>query len=307
MTTLNQFLLARYPGDSNNRIKIREFVQCLCKRHMELGLADQNFESNLCSGGEPQYWQRVSEALLAHELLDAGLDVKSSRDGPDFLVMHEGRKIWVEVICPEPTGVPENWLNDEPNCVVTFPHETILLRWTAAIKEKAEKLLGNPEKKILGYLEKGVVAADDSYVIAVNGRMLRGAFNALTGISQLPFAVEAVFAVGPYQVNIDRTSLKATGSGHQHRPIISKPIGKPVPAYTFLDPAFQAVSAIWATDISDCWVIGNAKRMSVVHNPIATKPIPEQLLPADSEYVASACGEDEYLLEKINDRARFST
>lgn len=293
---LDKFLLARYPGGSNERIKVREFVHCLCRRHIELGLGDQNFESNLCSGNEARYWQFLSEALLAHELLDAGLDVQPSRDGPDFLVMHEGRKIWVEVICPEPSGIPENWLGHEPNRRVTFPHEAILLRWTSAIKEKAGKLLGNPEKNELGYLKKGVVGPDDSYVIAVNGRLLRGVFNGLMGISQHPFAVEAVFAVGPYQITVDRTSLKATEGGHQHRPTISKPKGLPVPSYTFLDPAFQAVSAIWATDIDDCWVIGNAKQMAVVHNPLATTPAPERLLPATSEYVASACEDGEYLL-----------
>jgi type I restriction enzyme S subunit len=122
------------------------------------------------------------------------------------------------------------------------------------------------------------------------------------GISQFPFAVEAVFAVGPYQLNVDRTSLKAMDGAHQHRPTISKPTGSYVPAYTFLDPVFQAVSAIWATDIDDCWVVGNAKQMSVVHNPIATNPLPERFLPATSEYVASACEDGEYLLARRQGR-----
>lgn len=299
---LDQFLLSRYPEGSVTRLKVREFVQLLCKRHIDLGLSDQNFESNLCSGNEPRYWQRLSEALLAHELLEAGLDVQPSRDGPDLLVKHEGRNIWIEVICPEPSGIPEDWLNHVPNRTVSLPHEAILLRWTAAIKEKAEKLLGNPENKIVGYLQKGVVAPNDAYVIAVNGRMLRGIFNGLFGISGFPYAVEAVFAVGPRQIKIDRTLLQVIDSGHQHRPSVPKRTGSCVPAYTFLDPAFQAVSAIWATDIDDCWVIGNTKQMSVVHNPLATSPIPERFLPASSEYVATACEEGECLLV---DRLKF--
>lgn len=293
---LEEFLLARYPNGSSNSEQVHEFVLDLCRRHIELGLGDQNFEGNLSGGSESRYWQFLSEALLARELLDAGLDVRPSRDGPDFLVMHEGRKIWVEVICPEPTGVPENWFGHEPNRRVTSPHEEILLRWTSAIKEKAEKLLGNPEKNLVGYLEKGVVGINDAYVIAVNGRLLRDVFNSFTGISQHPFAVEAVFAVGPYQITVDRSSKKVTDGKHQHRPIISKPTGSSVPAYTFLDPDFRAVSAIWASDIDDCWIIGNAKQMAVVHNPIATNRIPEQFLPATSEYVATACEDGSYLL-----------
>jgi hypothetical protein len=247
------------------------------------------------------------EALLAHELLEVGLNVNSSRDGPDFLVKHEEKKIWVEVICPEPMGVPEDWLTNALGKVINFPHEAILLRWTAAIKEKTEKLLGYAGRDQTGYVARGVVASGDSYVIAVNGRRLRGAFNALAGISQHPFAVEAVFAVGPYQIKIDRASMKATGGGHQHRPSIAKPKGSAVPAYSFLDPAFRAVSAIWATDLDDCSVLGNLKSMALVHNPLAINPIPRLLFPAESEYVASVCGgeETEYVIDRLQGRLSF--
>lgn len=151
---LKQFLLARYPMDSSARIKVREFVQKLCERHIERGLADRNFEKELCCGSEPRFWQRLSEVLLAHELLEAGLDVQPSRgEGPDIFVKHKGRNIWIEVICPEPSGIPEDWLRHEVNRRVSLPHEAILLRWTAAIKEKSERLLGNREKNISGYLQ----------------------------------------------------------------------------------------------------------------------------------------------------------
>lgn len=302
---IDQFFLARYPGDGSEQIKVREFLRWLCTQHIKLGLADPNFESNLCGGDEPRYWQRLSEALLAYELLDAGLDVRPSRNGPDFLVMHDGRKIWVEVICPEPLGIPEEWLSFEPNLVVSgvpFPDKAILLRWTAAIKEKAEKLLGNSESPASGYLKRGVVGPDDSYVIAINGRRLRGKNSALMGISGYPFAVEAVFEVGPYQLEIDPTSLKITDAAHQLRPCIAKPKGCSVPAYTFLDPAFRAVSAIWATDINDCWVLGNDKPMAVVHNPIAINPIPQQFLPATWEYVPVPSGKDKCRLDKRQGR-----
>jgi hypothetical protein len=66
------------------------------------------------------------------------------------------------------------WLQSKLDEVITLPHEAILLRWTAAIKEKAEKLLGNADKGIAGYIDKGVVGAEDSYVVAINGRLLRG-------------------------------------------------------------------------------------------------------------------------------------
>ena len=201
------------------------------------------------------------------------------------------------MICPEPSGIPDDWRKHELNRTFSLPHEAILLRWTAAIKEKSEKLLGNRERNISGYLKDGVVAPNDTYVIAVNGRLLRrGIFCNLMGISGYPFAVEAVFRVGPQELKIDSESLQVIDSGHQCRPMISKPKGSSVPASTFLDPTFQAVSAIWATDIDDSWVIGNAKQMSVIHNPLATNRIAEGFLPATTEYVATAGEEGDYLL-----------
>ncbi len=296
---LKQFLSKRYPRDSILRIEVQQFVLMLCERHIRLGFADRNFEKDLCCGSEHKYWQRLSEALLVNELLVANLDVQPSRNkGPDILVKYKGRNIWIEVICPEPRGVPENWLRRE--LCHTMPSEEILLRWTSAIKEKSERLLGNREKNISGYLQDGVVDPDDSYVIAVNGRLLRDVYCNLMGISGYPFAVEAVFEVGSRQLIFDKISLQVLESGYQHRPFIPKPLGESVPANMFLDPAFQAVSAIWATDIDDSLNIDNLIRMSVIHNPLAIKNrIEERFLPASTEYVATVCEEGGYLL---NDR-----
>lgn len=296
-------LLARYPGGFHRRVTVREFLTRVCARHIESGLGDPNLPSELCSSDDARYWQRLSEVLLANEMLEVGLRLTPSRNGPDFLIEINGRKIWVEVICPQASGVPEDWMAQPTGQAVGFPHEALLLRWTAAIKEKAEKLLGNPASATNGYIDKGVVAANDAYVIAVNARLLRGPhFPTITGISQFPFAVEAAFAVGPITIIINRETMAQSGSGHEHRPIIRKPNGAAVPAYTFLDPAFRPVSAIWATDVDETWVIGNMKPMAVVHNPIAANPIPAGLLPAHDEFVATPDGNDEYLLERRDGR-----
>ncbi len=299
MDPITECLHARYPGDFYRTVAVRENLERICRRHIELGLADRTFQSNLCSGDDGRFWQRLSEALLAHELLAMGLDVHPSSSGPDFLLKHDSRNIWIEVICPEPNGIPLDWLQSQVNKVHTFPHEAILLRWTAAIKEKAEKLLGSADGTRTGYIEKDIVEKTDAYVIAINARRLRGQhFPALVGISQFPFAVEAVFAVGPLAIKIDRTTGESTPAQHTHRPQIRKPTGSAVPAYTFLDPRFSPVSAIWACDIDETWVIGNAKLSAVIHNPIALNPIPPHLLPAGSDYIAIPDGPESYLLEE---------
>ncbi len=294
-------LLQRYPGNGRPQT-VRDEIANACKAFVKSGLADANFTRELCSGSEQKFWSCVSEALLAAHLRKAGLDPAPSHGGgPDFLVIENGRKIWIEVICPQPTGVPSDWLTLELDKVVVidFPHEQILLRWTSAIKEKAEKLIGSSDGAVRGYIEKGIVTSGDAYVIAVNSCQLRhDPFSALLGISQFPFAVEAVFAIGPYQIRINRDTLEQTGAGHQHRPLISKPKGAPVPAYTFLDARFQPISAIWAVEVNGLSAIGNSEPMAVVHNPNALNPIPIGFLPAHDEYVATPIGTEEFELNR---------
>ena len=302
---IESFLLQRYPGNGR-RQAVREYIASACNDFVQSGLADSNFTKELCSGSEQKFWSRVSEALLAACLKSIGLTLEPSPGGgPDFLVIENGRRIWIEVICPEPTGIPSEWMEPKMGTAISFPHEQILLRWTSAIKEKAEKLLGSSDGTVRGYIEKRIVAPDDSYVIAVNGCQLRsGPSPELNGISQLPFAVEAVFPIGPYQITVNRKTLQQTGAGYQHRLFISKPKGQPVPANTFLNPKFQLISAIWAVDLNGTSSIGSSEPMAVVHNPNAVNPIPIGFLPAHDEYVAIPIGADEYELNEVRGNLR---
>jgi type I restriction enzyme S subunit len=280
---IEKYFLHKYPGDGPHK-GIREELINSCIDFVKSGLADSNFINELCSGSENIFWSRVSEALLSTHLKKVGLIPESSqRGGPDFYVIDSGRKVWIEVICPEPKGLPTEWTEAELGKVISTPCDQILLRWTSAIKEKSEKLLGSLDGEVKGYIEKGIVSIDDAYVIAVNGYKLRSKnppSPELYGISQFPFAVEAVFAVGSYQITIDRDTLKQTGDGHQQRLLIPKHKRKSVPADTFLDARFQPISAVWAVDIDGSSAIGNPESMAVVHNPNADNPISTSFLPA---------------------------
>ena len=293
----------RYSNKAEKVQAIRQSVLEACQKFIASGHGDYDAELKLCSEVNAKYWQQLSEVLLADQLTKAGLKILHPAEGPDFLIEIADKKIWIEVITPEPTGLPKEWLDSEQT-EHSMPHEAMLLRWTAAIKEKAEKLLGYECRKtkslIKGYVEKGIVSPQDAYVIAVNGRLLRrssGCFPELIGISQFPFAVEATFCVGPIKIGINRETLETTSVGHQHRDKISKPIGQPVPADTFIDPRFSPISAIWAVDIDELILIGESRPMVVVHNPNATNPIPKNLIPAQSEYVALDKG-DHYQLDR---------
>ncbi len=265
------------------------------------GLADPKFLGQLTSGSDDGFWSCLSEALVYDRLRDKRFPARERVGvGPDFLVEAGQRRVWVEVICPSPAGVPADWLDLRVNDVTSMPHEAILLRWTAAIKEKAEKLMGTSDGKMLGYLKQGIVPPDDAYVIAVNGCRLRnGPFPGLLGISQFPFAAEAVFPIGPYQIRIDRDTLETIGQGHQHRFTIKKPTGASVPTHLFLDLSYKHVSAVWAVDFNGCGVIGNSEPSALIYNPYAANPVPLGFLPADDEFVATPMSETELRFERV--------
>ncbi|MDI1236064.1 MAG: hypothetical protein PSV26_01115 [Polaromonas sp.] len=283
-----------FPGNHPRTIAVREHIYKAVVEFVDSGLADPKFVRELTSNSDQKFWACVSEALIAARLRGKQFGKrKTIGAGPDFLVMDGSRKVWIEVICPEPINVPSDWLNPKSGETITFPHEAILLRWASAIKAKSERLVGSDDGIRASYLKSGVVDPEDAYVIAVNGCRLRsGPFPALLGISQFPFAAEAVFPVGPYQLRIDRDTLKVVDRGHQHRPFVLNQNRAKVPALLFLDPRFNAVSAIWALDFNGGSAIGNSEPSAVVHNPNALNPLPIGFLPADKEYAAIPKGNE---------------
>ena len=295
---IQTYIENKFPGDNPNRVAWRHELVRACTSFVESGLADPKFVNELVSGEEHKFWSCLSEALIAQRLKGKEFPPRTNSGvGPDFLVMDGERKVWIEVVCPEPVQLPKEWLNIQPNTVVSFPHEPILLRWTSAIKVKAERLLGN-EHRPEGYFASGIVAKEDAYVIAVNSCRLRhGPFPSLMGISQFPFAAEAAFGFGPFQITINKDTLETVGTGYQHRPFVKNRNGAVVPAHTFLDPAFEPISAIWAVDLNGYSAFGGSEPTYVVHNPYAVCPVSKGFLPSLHDYVARLEG-DSFILDR---------
>lgn len=293
--SIEKILETRFPGDGLRHTYRNEIIR-VCKEFMDSGMADGKYYSELSSDADEKFWACVSEALVYQLIKNKEFaDRKVDGAGPDFLLLHNGKRIWVEVVCPRPIGIPGDWLSFTTVGAGHVPHDQILLRWTGAIKEKLEKLMGSSSGAKAGYIEQGIVSESDAYVIAVNGCQLRhGPFPALDGISQFPYAVEAVFPIGPRQLRIDRASQRVVSNGYQERHTIAKPNGAQVPAYAFLDTANHMVSAIWALDLNGGTCIGNSEPMAVVHNPNATNPLPIGYLPAEREFGAKRLDSDEY-------------
>mgnify|MGYP003601337278 FL=1 len=305
MRTIAQCLESRYPGDGRRESYRRE-IERVCGAFLSSGLADPKYKRELTGDSDGPFWSCVSEALIFDRIRSLPRPPRSNvGEGPDFLLSYGSQRVWIEVVCPEPIGLPVEWLEVQENRASSVPHEAILLRWTSVIKDKTDRLVGRVGDRVKGYLQSGLVAEEDVYVIAVNGcRLRRGPFSALLGISQFPYAVEAVFPVGPYQICIDRQTLKSVGQGHEERYLIPKPNRASVPTDAFFDPRYKNVSAIWAVDFNGGAVVGNHEPSALVHNPNAVQPLPPGFLPSDSEYIASLSGEDEFILSRFMSGAK---
>ena len=248
----------------------RNDVIGLWQTYRSLGLPNAHFVKELTSGKSETFAQRLWEMLLGRHLSAQGYDLTSPDHGPDFRFERQGLVIWVEAISPSPRGLPDHWMRfPEPGKFEAndTPHEQILLRWTAAFKEKSEKLIG--------YRRDGIVSENDAYVIAINGGQL-GALTLEHGISRLPYAVETVFPVGPLAFRIDPDTSKISDPRVSTRFAIKNANGAAVPLTPFVDLVFSGVSAVmgYSGDRSPDPNIP----LYVAHNPLARIQVPRGAL-----------------------------
>jgi hypothetical protein len=250
-------------------------VVALWKHHLALGLPNSNFVEEFTSGKKERFFQRLWEMLLARHLDAQGHRLSSPAHGPDFRFMHNDRVVWVEAISPEPRGLPADWMEPAaPNSgrVGRVPFDEIGLRWTAAFKEKWEKLTAYRRKKIV---EEG-----DAYVIAIHGAQL-GAMPLDHGISQYPLALETVFPIGPLAIPVDRETGKFGKSVTSERFSIRNANGSRVPTTPFVNENYAGVSAVLA--YSGDRYSNSSLPAYVVHNPFARVPVPFGVLGRDAE------------------------
>lgn len=146
-----------WPRDHPQHHQVWQFLGETYRRFCDEGLADREFSKQLATGRQAVYEQRKAELLMADFLWRDGFTLSSSNRGPDFRAEKNGEVLWVELITPEPVGVPEEFLASPREGVWSLPHREILLRWTSAIDEKVSKLLGSRDGRRRGYLADGVV------------------------------------------------------------------------------------------------------------------------------------------------------
>lgn len=243
----------------------RQFTNKLWSRYR--GLADRNARTDARNHFHERFW----EMYVAVALMERGIQpLKTDRCGPEFYVVIDGHRYWVEAICPGPgTGedrVPEP---DYGSVVATrTPVEKIILRYTAAFVEK--------QRRYATARAKGLIAPEDGYLLAMNSRRIpRAPFG-----GPLPYFIQAFLPIGPLAVELDRKTGEVVDSGYQYRDHLRKENSAPVSTTAFASARAAFCSAVIHSSV-DCThhyaPLGND--FNVLHNPYAALPLRTDALP----------------------------
>ena len=239
--------------------------------HFAAGLANKHFVTELTSGNDAKFAQRVWEMLLARHLMACGHAINSRPEGePDFRFEYAGQVVWVEAVSPEPGPDLSCAL---PVTGTIVQHRETLLRWTTAFSSKSNKGLE--------YRRKNVVKPADAYVIAIDGSQL--GWSPLThGASQrMPYIVEATFAVGPFALRIDSESGRFLGTTTTISPATRNRNDSLVPTEVFFDPGYSHVSA--AIGCVPPALSRPELPVQVAYNPLAGAPLKSGLFGGSAE------------------------
>jgi hypothetical protein len=294
MSLIMKFLAARFPGND----EYVEHLGQLLLGYKDAGLAPPHLVPEITSGCDGKLWAGIWEAMLYRHLSSLGFTpqgtvTKSKQLGPDFAVIYEGRRIWIEAVTPSPKGIPSDYLEPPKKGEIKLkpvPYEERVLRWTSVLVDK--------RKKLESYRKQQIIDDTDCAVIAINSCRLQDYAPDDLGSSSLPFAVEGVFPIGSIAYPITPDGKPDGEPRNVPRYIVSKPNGSQVRTDNFLDPCFANVSAIlgyWRKDM-----LKGSLDLTLVHNPLATIPLPRGILGARKEYVAEPEG-DHYVLQLLSD------
>ena len=288
MTWISKALAERFP---NNAVAPAHFGELLAE-YESSGLAPPNMRQEV-EAGERGLRAHIWEAMLYRYFRELGFEfrpnrvLKAGQQGPDFGLLHQGRTIWIEAIVPAPEGIPPEYLEPPKKGIITVksvPYKEMLLRWTAALKEKREKFQR--------YIDNAIIAATEPTVIAINGCRLCDFAIDDRGVSRMPLAVEATFPVGPIAVPISPNGRIDGEAQRIPRYSIQNANGAEVPTDSFLNPLYANVSGVIG---AVKWDMLKPLPLTVVHNPLAQVPLARAIFRPSQEYVADDHG-DHYLL-----------
>lgn len=191
---------------------------------------DSDFDSKF---DNPEYRSSCeSELILGHEILQKEyiLKKRGSDEGPDYLVEHNGNRVWIEVVTPREGDYPRHEkieiLGDAESGVVNS--DNCKLKISSVLKDKKDQF-----RKCL---EKGVVSQNDLKIICVNTKKLNGGNRRCPFIVSVLYGIEEIWWVGNKSHGIDNEFIK-------QKPVI-KPTGSRIDMGLFAQDEYSDIDAV---------------------------------------------------------------
>lgn len=247
--------------------------------------ADADFRQGFARDVDGRFW----EMYLGCTLLEAGRSllpaVERQREGgqPDLCVVKDGRRIWIEAITPDagapgPDQIVRPVPINEGGGLVAAPIRQAQLRTSGAFWTKAQK--------IRRYIEQGVIAPDDTRIIAISASR----FGVYVSEWPLPLIMTTLFPIGDAYITIDRETGDLLEEGFHAAPLIHRE-RNPIPRTALLDKRFADISGVIWSRVA----LGNLSRqvrpITYVHNPLAHIQLPTNWGVWDREFLTTRQGE----------------
>lgn len=243
------------------------------------GLEDSHFEYQLDQDPYARLWEMMVAKILKVE----GHEPKSTDQGPDFFVEKDGKRVFIEAICPGPgdDGNP----NSVPPVIydVTVaqrvPIAQIVLRILSALDEK--------KKKYKKYFDCGIVSPSDICIIALSLSKFRRAYRL-----NPPIILRATHGLGN-EYFIFGTGEDDAEEGFASCESIQKFSGTEIDTRFFLSEENDLISAVLYADCSFFSLVFDVFAESmIIHNPKARVPLPKGFFKQIKEIWTICCQND---------------
>jgi hypothetical protein len=198
-------------------------------------------------------WQMRLTCLL----LEQGFETeKAPSDGPDILIIHESKKVWVECVCPDVGTGPDKVVGPKYGQVWSVPDKGITLRVSSSIHSKMNEQFKNWKKK-------GIVDKNDYFIIALNSCNIPG-----SDLKDMYSHMDRVlYGVGDLALSIPHDKTKPVTSHWTRQSEIAKRSGSKVPMAIFEQEDNRDLSAVIYSSTSPFHnhdLIGNDLRICLV-------------------------------------------
>lgn len=218
-------------GNTEQLVEWREYVESLWRLYE--GHQDGNFLPSARHKFLPRFW----EMFLWISMEERGCNpVRVGPAGSEFYIELNGRRFWVEAVCPSggegADAIPVMPVNSP--IAIRVPVESIMLRYAATVREKAFK---HRDKDV----PAGRASADDGYLLAISSSAMP---DSPRYGGELPCLVRAAYGLGALTLPIDVATGKAGKAFHVAQDDVRKANDGMVSIGFLLDDSYPWLSGI---------------------------------------------------------------